>query len=460
MPEDNPLDRFRHRAPAQTAPAAAPAPQSETFDYGLRRLLAMYQLRPADARIAFADDKSTELADKSEILKPLEIPFVPLHLTGDKVPLEMVVAEARRHNVVLLLMDHNFTGGNGIQYARDIFYDCLDIDAQRYMLPVVFSAVDRATADVELQRQFPFIPFISKNQSEEGIRVAVQRAFIQAVLWRTSRQRFDSLETAFVQIKAEFEELKGKLVPEVQQFNEPSAAPPVETGVYRTPTFAQELTDHLVGNCSYLDDASVRRIARSRIKMEWAPELELVDVVSAYRLFTGNAPQRDVSRPYTMVLNDVERIIEQAARDDARAKSRPLPTINNPTVQQYLFQFSSGDSGKTALGKGNETDLDVVLSVVVGENAANLLAVPNVERAVMRFVNYMTDTFAARSKIRQPTEPMAGFRAYEVAVRIPGFYESTGAGSVEVVRTELPPQGAARPQAIGRIELRRGYLGH
>ncbi|MDO8642902.1 MAG: hypothetical protein Q7R76_04980 [Candidatus Woesearchaeota archaeon] len=459
MPEDNPLDRFRHRAPAQTAPVAASAPQSETFDYGLRRLLAMYQLQPADARIGFADDKPTELADKSDILKPLAIPFVPLHLTGDKVPLEMVVAEARKHNVVLLLMDHNFTGGNGIQYARDIFYECLDIDAQRYMLPVVFSAVDRATADVELQRQFPFIPFISKNQSEEGIRVAVQRAFIQAVLWRTSRQKYDSLETAFAQIKEDYERLKRQLEP-VQQFAEPSKAPKGEMSIYRTPQFAGELTDHLVGNCSYLDDTSVRRIAKSRIKMDWPSELELVDVDSAYHLFMGNAPPKDVSRPYTMLLNDVERIIEQAARDDARAKSRPLPTINNPTVQQYLFQFSSGDSGKTVLGRGNETDLDIVLSVVVAENAASLLAVPNVERAVMRFVSYMTETFAARSKIRQPTEPMSGFRAYEVAVRIPGFYEPTGAASVEVVQTELPSQGAARPQAIGRIELRRSYLGH
>lgn len=449
---NDPLMRFKQRQPVAT-PLAAASAQQEIFDYGLRRLLAMYQLTPADARIAFADDKATELADKGEILKPLGIPFVPLHLTGDKVPLEAVVAEARRHHAVLVLMDHNFTGGNGIRYARDIFNECLDIDAQRYMLPAVFSAVDRATTDVELQRNFPYIPFISKNQPEEAIRVAVQRAFIQAVLWRTARQRFDSLETAFAQIRTNYEELRKQLGP-VEHFTASPAGLPTETGVYRTPVFARELTDHLLGNCSFLDDTSVRRIAANRIKMEWPTELELMDVVSVYHLFRGNAPERDVSRPYTMLLNDVERILEQGARDDARSRGRPIPTIGQPTVQQYLFQFFAGDSGNTTLGRGNETDLDLALSIVVGENAAGLLALQNVERAAMRFVQYMGDTFGARSKVRQPTEPAHGFKAYEVAVRIPRFYESTGVGVVELVHTELPPQ-TAKPQAIGRIALHR-----
>ncbi|HII89338.1 TPA: hypothetical protein HA253_07135 [Candidatus Woesearchaeota archaeon] len=468
--EDDAVSRFQRRREGEMPqssgqPLQTRAEPPSEFDYGLRRLLKLYELEVTDARIALADDMDDQITEAGTTLRPLNIPFVPIRLQGQGARLEQVVAEARRHHALVLLIDHNFSGGNGVQYAKDIFRDCEGCEPELYLRPVVYSVVDQATKNPELQRLFPHLDFISKRDDPEKIRVAVQRAYVDAVLWRDQLKQASNLRKAYVflrddnvRLKAELEkagismgEVRRYTAEELDLTQRPAPSAPSE---YRTPQLAEELMNHLVGNVIYLDDTRARPLAKSRMTASWSEELRLVDVHPAYRLFEGNNPTRDISRPFAGFLNDLETQVENHAREQAVRNRKQRPRIETPTVRQYSLHFASGDTSESVFKRGKETDLDLTLTLTVPSDV--YATHTTVEMGFLRFFEYLSHVLNGQAKARSYAGQgeATGYTAIEIQARFPGVYEPTT--QVEVVQTALPRTTATNQRdVLGRVSLRR-----
>ena len=464
--QDDAIARFQRRnegAPEQALPTLA-EPQSE-FNYGLRGLLKLYGLAVTDARIALADDMDEHIGEAGRILKPLLVPFVPIHLQGTGARLEEVVEEARKHHVLVLLIDHNFKGGNGIQYAKDIFMDCRGCEPERYLHPVIYSAVSQAARNPELERLFPYLDFIFKGLTPEEIRIKVQKAYFRAVLQRDQlkqdsnhRKAYGLLRDDNVRLIEQLEqagvsmgEVRRYTAEELDLTQRPVPSAPTE---YRTPELADELMKHLAGNVIYLDDVKARPLARTRITASWPEELRPVEIHSAYRLFEGNNPLRDISRPFAMFLNDLETRLESHAREQAERDSKQRPRIETPTVQRYALHFASGDASESPFRKGEETDLDLTLTLTVPSDvcATNV----TVEREYLRFFENVSRDFDGQTKARSYAGQgdATGYTIIEFQARFPMVYEPTP--TMEVVQTALPrPTATVQRDVLGMVGLRR-----
>ncbi len=472
---DDPRQRFL-RARGGQIPSVAAVATTTGFDYGLVKLAGLYSVPKQRTKIGLADDLGQQLEGAATILRPLGVEFVPIRLQGDQTSLESVVERAKGEGVLVLLVDHNFKGGNGIEYAKRIFVDCQDVGPQDFLHPVVYSAVDRATADIELQRRFPHLSFISKNQEEELIRVLVQREFVRGVLAYHQRQTLTSYQQSVANLGREIQRL-------TEQLRQASVSTPLElaeperpisrpeyvglAGEYRTPQLARELTDRLLRECVYFQDTQPRNLTADRIRIDWdedlRAELGLLDIASAYRIVPGATPERDIGKPLAFFVEDVEKIAETAARMRAEAAGLPAPSLHKPTVARYHLRFTPADHA-TYAEKGKGTDLDLSVSILLPlEGGAEVTKL--VQRApATKYERYVTENLDAKVFQRQyPGEgEFQGSYVFEVTARFPGVYEDLS--GVEVAKTEPPPTTATvQRDMLGRVGLVKvpsaSYLG-
>lgn len=472
----DPRTRFlRVRQGEPTPPTTTSLATTTGFDYGLVKLARMYGVPAERTKIGLADDLGQQLEGAATTLRPLGVEFVPIRLQGEQTSLESVVARAKEEGVLVLLIDHNFKGGNGIEYAKMVFSDCQDVGPGDFLHPVVYSAVDRATADIELQRRFPHLSFLSKNQDEELIRVLVQREFVRAVLAYHQRQILSSARESLGALGKEIErlteQLRGASVSaplELAEAERPVSRPEYigAVGEYRTPQLARELTDRLLRECVYLEDTRVRNLTAERIRVDWdeevKTELTLLDIASVYRIFPGADPEKNIGKPLAFFVEGIEKMAEAGARMKTEATDSSAPTFQKPTVARYHLRFTPGDHA-TYRPQGKETDLDLSVAIPLPSGIAADVIKLLQRGPVTKYERYVGENLGAKVFQRQyeGEGDLHGYQIFEVTARFSGVYESTS--GIEVVRTELPPTARVERDVLGRVGLVKvpaaSYLG-